>query len=110
MSQHERRRHPRYTLRLAIKLHRGSEQLDASIVNASASGCLLMTALPLQAGELLEVSIPELNLPRARLRVLRCDSTASGHMVATCFEELLADEPSISRLAEKQEADPKVTH
>jgi hypothetical protein len=110
VSQHERRRHQRYTLRLAIKLHRGTEELKADIVNASASGCLLLMAVPLQAGELLEVSIPELNIPRARLRVVRSDATPAGHMVATCFEALLADEPSISRLSEKQEADPKAVN
>ncbi|MDY7224776.1 PilZ domain-containing protein [Hyalangium rubrum] len=101
MSEHERRRHRRYPLRLAIKVHRGSDELSADIINASVSGCLLLMAAPLDAGELLEVSIPEMMLPRARLKVLRSEPTPTGFMVATCFDAMMADEPSISQLSEK---------
>lgn len=101
MSEHERRRHRRYPLRLTIKVHRGSEELSADIINASVSGCLLLTQAAMQSGELLEVSIPEMMLPRARLKVVRSESTPTGYMVATCFETLMADEPSISQLSEK---------
>ena len=107
MPHDDRRRHRRYPLRLAIKVHRGSEQLSASIVNASISGCLLLMTVELQPGELLDVSIPEMMLPRARLKVVRSDASPGGYMVATAFEALLADEPSISQLAETQGGDPK---
>ena len=36
----------------------------ADIINASVSGCLLQMAIPLEPGEALEVSIPQLNMPR----------------------------------------------
>ena len=107
MSHDDRRRHRRYPLRLAIKVHRGSEQLSANIVNASASGCLLLMTVPLQPGEVLDVSIPEMMLPRARLRVVRSDINPGGYMVATSFDSLLADEPSISQLAGTQSGDSK---
>jgi hypothetical protein len=107
VSQDDRRRHRRYPLRLGIKVHRGGEQLSANIVNASASGCLLLMTVPLLPGEVLDVSIPEMMLPRARLKVVRSDPTPTGYMVATSFEAMLADEPSISQLSEKQGADPK---
>ena len=58
MSQHERRRHQRYPLRLAIKVHCRGEQMDADIINASASGCLLQMATPLNPGETLDVTSP----------------------------------------------------
>jgi hypothetical protein len=103
----DRRKHRRYPLRLAIKVHRGSEQLSANIVNASASGCLLLMTVPLESGEVLDVSIPEMMLPKARLKVVRSDANPGGYMVATAFEALLADEPSISQLAQKQGADPE---
>ena len=38
MSEQDRRRHQRYSLRLTTRVQRGSEQLKADIVNASASG------------------------------------------------------------------------
>jgi hypothetical protein len=107
VSHDDRRRHRRYPLRLGIQVHRGGEALAANVVNASASGCLLLMTVPLQQGEVLDVSIPEMMLPRARLKVVRCDPNPAGYMVATAFEQLLADEPSISQLSEKHEADPK---
>lgn len=107
MSHDDRRRHRRYPLRLAIQVHRGSEQLSANIVNASVSGCLLLMSVELPAGELLDVSIPEMMLPKARLKVVRSDASPGGYMVATAFEALLADEPSISQLAHTQGGDPK---
>lgn len=100
---HERRRHPRYLVRLPIRLHRGNEELRASIVNASAGGCLLQLAIPLEPGEVLEVSIPELKMPRVLLIVLRCESAPHGYMVATRFDELMADEASLRQLAGEQQ-------
>ncbi|WP_224361535.1 PilZ domain-containing protein [Hyalangium versicolor] len=98
----ERRRHRRYPLRLAIKLHRGDEVLDADIINASASGCLLLSATPLEAGQTLEASIPELLIPRTRLHILRCQSTPSGYMVAAYFDAAMGDEAAIAWLSDEQ--------
>jgi PilZ domain-containing protein len=106
VSQHERRRHQRYPLRLAIKVYRGSEVLPADIINASASGCLLQMSVPLEPGEALEVTIPELKMPKTRLIVVRTESTTMGYTVATRFEQL-ADEPAISRLSSGSPGDPQ---
>jgi len=100
VSQHERRRHQRYPLRLAIKVQCRGEQMDADIINASASGCLLQMSISLDPGETLDVSIPQLNMPKARLIVVRSESTTLGFTVATRFDVGLADEPTLSRLSE----------
>jgi hypothetical protein len=92
MFEHERRQHRRYYLGLSVRLHRGVQELSAQIVNASAGGCLLRAPEPLPQGEVFEVSIPELRIPRARLLVLRSDATGLGYLVATCFDSPLADE------------------
>jgi hypothetical protein len=102
MSEQDRRRHHRYSLRLSTRLQRGSEQIKADIVNASASGCLLQVPVPMEPGELLGASIPELMIPEARLRVLRCQASPTGYMVATRFESLAADEPTLARLSNDQ--------
>lgn len=104
-SEHERRRHQRYPLRLVIKIHRGDEVLEADIINASASGCLLLCASPLEPGGHLETSIPELSLPQTRLHVLRCQSTPTGYTIAAYFDSAVADEASLARLAEEQRAE-----
>jgi PilZ domain len=96
----ERRRHRRYPLRLAIKLHRSGEVLDADIINASASGCLLLCPTPLEPGQSLEASIPELLIPRTRLHILRCQSTPSGYMVAAYFDEAMTDEAPMAWLSD----------
>lgn len=106
MSQHERRRHQRYPLRLAIKVHWRGEVLAADIINASASGCLLQMSVPLEPGEVLEVTIPELKMPKTRLTVVRSESTTLGYMVATHFEQL-ADEPAISQFSAGPRGDPQ---
>jgi hypothetical protein len=92
MVEHERRRHSRYYLSLSVRLHRGDQELSAEIVNASAGGCLLRVQEPLPQGEVFEISIPELKIPRGRLLVLRSDAVDPGYLVATCFDSPLADE------------------
>lgn len=96
----ERRRHRRYPLRLAIKLHRGDDVLDADIINASASGCLLLCSSPLEPGQSLDASIPELLIPRTRLHILRCQSTPSGYMVAAYFDAAMNDDAPIAWLSD----------
>ncbi|WP_224244646.1 PilZ domain-containing protein [Hyalangium gracile] len=100
----ERRRHPRYPLRLAIKLHYGRELLDADIINASASGVLILCATPLEPGGVVEASIPELMIPRTTLHILRCHAVPMGYMVAAYFEAVISDEAPFARLAEEQGA------
>jgi hypothetical protein len=105
---HERRRHRRYPLRLAIKLHRGSEEMEAHIINASTDGCLLLSSFPLEAGEVLEASIPELMIPRTKLHIQRCEVTSSGYMAAASFDPTMVDESPLSLLSGTQQlATPK---
>jgi hypothetical protein len=93
---------------MTVKVRRGSEVLSADIVNASVGGCLLQTTVPLEQGEALEVNLPMLNMPNAKLYVLRVDPapTGSGYMVATCFNELSKDEDIIREVSDGQ-ADAK---
>ncbi|MFL5343248.1 MAG: PilZ domain-containing protein [Hyalangium sp.] len=106
MSQPERRRHQRYPLRLPIKVHYRDQELSADIINASASGCLLQMGISVEPGETLEVSIPQLNMPKAKLVVVRSESSSSGFMVATVFDSQMADEPSLSRLSSEKSEPP----
>jgi PilZ domain len=97
VADQERRRHTRYSFHMTVKVRRGSEVLTADIINASVGGCLLQMTVPLAKGDALDVNLPMLNLPNARLYVLRVDPapTGSGYMVATCFNELAEDEDVI---------------
>lgn len=104
MSQQDRRKHPRYLLHLPIKLHRGAQELNAQVINASAGGCLLQLAEALAPGEVLEATIPLLKLPRTRLIVVRCSSTPTGYMVATYFEATLADDATLRQASDGQQA------
>ncbi|KFE62102.1 hypothetical protein DB31_4208 [Hyalangium minutum] len=112
MSQQDRRKHPRYLLHLPVKLHRGEQELNAQVINASAGGCLLQMAEALAPGEVLEASLPQLKLPRTRLIVVRCSSTPTGYMVAMYFEATLADDAAIRHLSGDQLAfdKPPVVH
>jgi hypothetical protein len=93
MVEQERRRHPRYYLRLGVRLQRGTQELSAEVVNASAGGCLLRVPEPLIQGEVLEVTIPSMSIPPARLLVLRSDLAGLHYLVATCFDQQLDDAP-----------------
>lgn len=92
----ERRRHRRYPLRLAVKLHQEHEVLDADIINASNNGCLLLSRHPLEPGQQIEASIPELMIPRTWLHIVRCQATPSGYMIAACFEAAMSDESPVA--------------
>ena len=104
MSEHERRRHPRYVLHLPVTLHCGGRQLSADVVNASAGGCLLQLSEPLAPGELFEASIPMLQIPTTRMIVVRCHAAQSGYMVAAHFESLLAEDSLIRKLSDDQQS------
>ncbi|MCY1083511.1 PilZ domain-containing protein [Archangium lansingense] len=96
-SEHERRQFRRYPLRLRARLRHGLEEVEAEVLNASVGGCLLMAHLRVEAGALLEVSIPDLQVPPTSMAVVRCTPTDSGFMIATCFESPVADEPALVR-------------
>jgi hypothetical protein len=99
MSDHERRQHRRYPLRMDLKLRRGSEELDVQVINASAGGCLILAQVHLMVGDKVEACLPQLRLPTARLHVLRSQQFDKGWMVAACFEAALADEQALANLS-----------
>lgn len=101
MSEHERRRHRRYPLRMSVQLLRGDQKIEALVVNASVGGCLLLLQIPLEVGEKLVIHLPQLHQPSARLHVLRTQRTQEEWVVATCFETALADEEALARLAQQ---------
>ena len=101
-SEHERRRLRRYPLRLRARLRHGLQEVDAEVLNASGGGCLLVAHLRLEAGALLEVSIPELQVPPTSMAVVRCTPTDMGFMIATCFESPVALESTLSRQASEE--------
>jgi hypothetical protein len=100
----ERRRHRRYPLRLAVKLHQEHEVLDADIINASNNGCLLLSRHPLEPGQQIEASIPELMIPRTWLHIVRCQATPSGYMIAACFEAAMSDETHVAWSSDEKHA------
>jgi len=104
MSEHERRRHHRFALRLTIQLRRGDELLSADVINASQGGCLALVKTPLAPGEVLAASIPELMVPETRLRVLRCQADPIGYTVAMRFEPPDGDPLSVGGLSDVQGA------
>ncbi len=104
-SDNDRRRHQRYPLRLAVKLHEEGEVLDADIINASAGGCLLACTFPLEPGGIIEASIPELLIPRTKLHIVRCQATPSGYLVAAHFDAAVNDESPIAQLTSEQQGD-----
>ena len=121
MSEHERRKHRRYPLRMSVKLVRGVEELEATVINASAGGCLLLSGVALEKGEKLTVHMPQLRMPSAQLHVLRSQrsegETEKQWLVATCFEAALADEAALARLSQQfgltepgEEEPPRVLH
>ncbi len=109
MFEHERRRHPRFYLSLSVRLHREGQEMSAEIVNASAGGCLLRVPEPLPQGEVFEVSIPELKIPRARLFVLRSDAAGPGYLVATSFDSPVTDEEPFRKFSSGHRRGPAGT-
>lgn len=95
----ERRRQRRHPLRLAIKLHQEHEVLDADIINASNNGCLLLSRHPLEPGQQLEASIPELMIPRTWLHIVHSQATPSGYLIAACFDEVAGEQSPIPWLS-----------
>lgn len=96
-SEQERRRFKRYPLRLHARLRFGSEDAEAEIINASEGGCLMKTHLRLRAGDVIQASIPDLQVPLTSMVVVRSTPTDdSGYLVATCFESPVTDESTLA--------------
>jgi len=93
--EQERRRFRRYPLRLRARLHRGLEEADAEILNASMRGCLMRTHLTLKAGDIIEASVPDLRVPPTSMVVVRSAPTDLGYMVTTRFDLAVTDESSL---------------
>jgi hypothetical protein len=107
-SEIERRRHRRYRVRLEVKLRRGEVEVAAEVFNLSVGGCLLVTPVQMAVGETALLEIPKLGLTDVRLRVLRCRQMSFWCLAACQFEQLLADEAPLARLAsEEGESDPE---
>jgi hypothetical protein len=96
-SEQERRRFKRYPLRLHARLRFGSEEAEAEVINASEGGCLMRTHLRLGAGDVIEASIPDLQVPMTCMVVVRSTPTDdSGYLVAICFESPVTDESTLA--------------
>jgi len=94
--EHERRRFRRYPLRLRARIRHDTREVDADVLNASVGGCLLVAHLNVSAGDMIEVGIPDLQVPPTSMCVVRCAPTEGGFLIATCFETALADEPALA--------------
>jgi hypothetical protein len=99
--EHERRRHQRYPLRLDVQVLRGVQRIPAQVINVSLGGCLLLAGMPLELNDILELSLPQLELPTARLYVVQSQSTDLGWLAAACYEAALADASQLNHLAEQ---------
>lgn len=107
-SEHERRRFRRYPLRLRARIRHGTQELDADVLNASVGGCLMVAHLNVGAGDMLEVSIPELQVPPTAMCVVRCAPTEGGFLIATCFETPVTDESTLTLASAHSPPPPRV--
>lgn len=98
-SAHERRRHQRYPLRLSVTLRRGTQVQDAQVVNASTGGCLVVSPVSFEMGEQVTASIPAMNIPEARLYVVRAQQQGTEWLLGMCFEASLLDEALLEELS-----------
>ncbi|MCY1076199.1 PilZ domain-containing protein [Archangium lansingense] len=104
LSGPERRRYPRYRVRLRIQFLRGEAEVAAEIFNISRSGCLLVTPVAMQVGERVEVFVPALGRPPQAFKVIRTRSVAgSWHAVAADFEPYLPDDAPLLKLRSQDE-------
>lgn len=96
----DRRRHQRYPLSLAVILRRGTQVVDAQVINGSAGGCLVLSPVPFEVGDQVTASIPELNVPEAPMMVVRVHQQhASEWLVGMCFETSTLDEEQLEEIA-----------
>ncbi len=98
LSGPERRRYPRYRVRLSIQFLRGDVEVAAEIFNISRSGCLFVTPVAMRAGERVEVFLPSLGRPPQAFRVVRTRPVGSWYAVAADFEPYLLDDAPLLKL------------
>lgn len=104
LSGHERRRHPRYRVRLGIQFLRGEAEVAGEIFNISRSGCLLVTPVAMKVGERVEVYLPALGQGPRAFKVIRTRPLASSwYAVAADFEPYLPDDAPLLKLVSDDE-------
>ena len=104
LSGPERRRYPRYRVRLRIQFLRGEAEVAGEIFNISRSGCLLVTPVAMKVGERVEVFVPSLGRPPQAFKVIRTRPVAgSWYAVAADFEPYLPDDAPLLKLMSQEE-------
>jgi len=103
LSGSERRRYPRYRVRLSIQFLRGDAEVAAEIFNISRSGCLFVTPVALHPDERVEVYLPSLGRPPQAFRVVRTRPVGSWYAVAADFEPHLPDDAPLLKLVNQDE-------
>ncbi len=103
LSGPERRRYPRYRVRLNIQFLRGDAEVAGEIFNISRSGCLFVTPVALPVGERVEVYLPSLGRPPQAFRVVRTRPVGSWYAVAADFEPYLTDDAPLLKLVGQDE-------
>lgn len=104
LSGPERRRYPRYRVRLRIHFLRGEAEVAAEIFNISRSGCLLVTPVAMRVGERIQVYLPMLGRPPQAFKVIRTRPVGgSWYAVAADFEPYLPDESILEKLTGQDE-------
>lgn len=104
MSQHERRRHRRFRVRLSVHFLRGEAEVAGEIFNISRSGCLLVTTVALKPGERVEIHVPSLGRPPQFFDVIRTRPVGPWFAVATAFSPELPDEAQLEELTRREPA------
>jgi hypothetical protein len=104
LSGHERRRYPRYRVRLAIQFLRGEAEVAGEIFNISRSGCLLVTPVAMKTGERVDIYLPALGRPPQAFKVIRTRPLAgSWYAVAADFDPYLPDDAPLLKLVSDDE-------
>jgi hypothetical protein len=100
----ERRRFPRYRVRLSIQFRRGEAQVAGEIFNISRSGCLLVTPVLMKVGERIEASLPLPGAPPLVFTVVRTRALAGWgwYAVSADFEPHLPDDELLVRLSNEE--------
>jgi hypothetical protein len=98
----ERRRFPRYRVRLSIQFSRGEAKVAGEIFNISRSGCLLVTPVVMKVGERMEASLPLPGAPPFVFTVVRTRPLGGWYAVSADFEPHLPDDELLVRLSDEE--------
>jgi hypothetical protein len=98
----ERRRFPRYRVRLSIQFRRGEAQVAGEIFNISRSGCLFVTPVIMKVGERIEASLPLPGAPALVFTVVRTRTMGGWNAVSADFEPHLPDDELLVRLSNEE--------